>query len=84
MPPAPRTSRRKAGLAPEFQLDPNIQYARLNYEDVNEAYWERLYAYLCTSRRTEEPQSEAYKAKKAKRDPDTYTWDEAMASPYKD
>lgn len=79
-----RTSRRKAGLAPEFELDHNIRYARTNEGDPEEQHWEQLYVYLCTGRETTDPTLFVNQAKKVKRDPDTYNWDEAMASPFKD
>ena len=60
-----------------------VNYARL-MRDPKKLHWEKLYAYLMT---TQVPPTEYHKkfagAIKAMKDPDTYTWDKAMASPYK-
>ena len=70
-----RVSRRLGGLQPEVPL---VIKKAISEED----HWENLYVNLCTAR-DPQPDYNTVSAAKKNRDPDTYNWDEAMASPYR-
>ena len=70
-----RSSRRLAKLEPEYPM----MIKRIASEDD---HWENLFVYLCMTRAAD-PELLKASAAKQKRDPDTYNYDEAMASPYK-
>ena len=82
---SPRRSRRLAHLDPEIVHITNYASKYASPQIHEEYHWERLYAYFATtiSPPTEYHTQFAGAARKNK-DPDTYSWEEAMASPYRE
>ena len=79
----PRSSRRLQGLQPEVTPD-YAAYTHLLNPDPEARHWERLYAMFVTTSATPTEYHEQFAGKAAaKKNPDTYSWDEAMASPYR-
>ena len=84
----PRQSRRLAGLPTEnIRLEPTINYVNSLCDNQEERRWENLYAHFVTTSAPptsyHEEFAHAGKAQ-ANKDPDTYSWEQAMASPYQE